>query len=312
MGGGAMSSVIGGLLGAAGGGSIGKAVVDLQLETSKYNSQLATAEGETKAKTSSMSSATSKMGAATIAVYAAVAVGVFEFAKTSIEAAIQVNEANDKMANSVENSATVSKQAIPVFQAQAAAVSDLTGTYAESITGLQSFLVQMHLTQDQVTTLTPLVVDLATKQGIDLTTAAKAVGKAVNGTVGGLSRMGVVVDKTAAKTDAYGATLKALGVVQGFAAERAKAEPWKLLGNEVHKLTVEIGQDLVPALVGIIPTLDEIVKHAKPAFDLLGNIIKETTSAGIQNPTVGGGTSPLDAMFGVGFTAAAIGGKALW
>jgi hypothetical protein len=303
------SSITSALFGSGlGGSTIGGAVVKLGLDDTALNKGLAEAEAKTKGSADTMGGTWSKFKTLAAGAYVAVGVAAVAFAAKSIEVAIAAEQANLKLANSIANSATVTKDAIPVFDALAHSVSDLTGVHSDAITAMQAFLVQMKLTQSEVETLTPLVVDLSVKQGIDLTTAAKAVGKAVNGTTGGLSRMGVVVDKTAAKTDAYGATLKALSVVQGFAAQSAKAEPWKLLTNQIHELELEVGQALVPALQAIVPILTDIVKHAKPAFTLLANIITTTTEAGIQNPTMGGGTSPLDAMFGVGFSAKAIGG----
>ena len=54
------------------------------------------------------------------------------------------------------------------------------------------------------------------------------------------------MDQTKAQTDAYGATLDALGVSQGFAAKSAKAEPWRKLGSEFEELGEELGKHLIP------------------------------------------------------------------
>jgi hypothetical protein len=185
--------------------------------------------------------------------------GVVFGLKASVDAAREAATAQLKLQNSIANSAVVSAGAGKAFTEQANALRDLTGVDDEAIIGAQSFLVQMGLTEDQIKSLTPLIVDLSVKMGIDLTTAAKAVGKSVNGTTGGLMKMGVIVDTTKAKTDAYGATLDALGVAQGFAAKQAKLEPWKQLGAQFEELLEVVGEAILPTLRSLTNVLRVIL-----------------------------------------------------
>lgn len=76
--------------------------------------------------------------------------------------------------------------------------------------------------------LNNLVMDIARGKGVDLSTAADAVGKAYDGNVGALRRMGVAVDKGASAQDAlaaaqakYGGQAKAYGETSAAAADRA-------------------------------------------------------------------------------------------
>src|SRR6185369_10366981 len=122
------------------------------------------------------------------------------------------------------------------------------------------------LTGEQVQELTPRVVDLAAKYNIDLQTAFKAVGKATQGNAGILSRYGVTIDEAALKADGFGATLKGLGVAQGFAADRAKAEPWRVLGAQFEEVAEKLGQALLPvianltkAIIAILPFIEGLI-----------------------------------------------------
>jgi hypothetical protein len=238
----------------------------MYLESSKYNSQLAETEAKTKGATSSMTSSTSKFAAVAQVGYIAAATAAAKFLVSSVQAAIEAEESQLKLASAVANSTDVTSASIPVFQAQAQAIRDLTGVDDDAINAMQGFLVQMGLTADQVSELTPLIVDLSQKFGVSLDTAAKAVGKSVNGTVGGLQKMGVVVDKTAASTDAYAATLDALGVVQGFAAEKAEAQPWLLLSSAFGELEERLGRELLPAIQELTPSL-------VPIAGFIGNVM---------------------------------------
>ena len=130
----------------------------------------------------------------------------------------------------------------------------------------------MGLTRAQVLALTPRIVDLSVKMGIDMTTAAKAVGKSVNGTTTGLQRMGIVVDKTKASTDAYGATLDALGVVQGFAQKQADAEPWKKMMSAIEELEEAVGKALLPTIRTLADTMNQAIPVIEFFTEKLANV----------------------------------------
>lgn len=190
----------------------------------------------------------------------------------SVGAAREAALAQAKLANSVKNSTKVSKDAVKGFMAQAEALRDLTGVDDEAIEGAQAVLVSMKLTEDQVKALTPRVVDLSEKMGIDLEAAAKAVGKSVNGSVGGLQRMAVVVDKAKAATDPYAATLEALSAAQGFAAKSARLEPWKKIGAQFEELTETIGTALLPVIRAVFNWIND---KAIPWIKNMGSALRE-------------------------------------
>jgi hypothetical protein len=254
-----VSSLLGGFIGAAGGGAIGRAAVELFLDSKAYQTQLAEAEGKTKASTGGMATTTAGASAGMVAAYAGAGIAAFEFGKTAVEAAVAANEAQTKLANSVANSSKVSFDAVPAFNAQAESIARLTGTYSENITGGQALLVQMGLTENQISTLTPLVVDLAAKNGVDLNAAFKAVGKAVEGSTGALARYVGPVTKGSTAAQTFTNVQEKLGAVTGFAAQQAKEEPWRLLGERFHEVSVTLGEELLPVVQDLTPALASLV-----------------------------------------------------
>jgi hypothetical protein len=257
-----LGGALGNIAGALGTGSIGRASVALALDDSKYNAQLAEDEAKTKGATGGMAKTTAGASAAMSTAYAAAGLAAAEFAKSSVEAAIEQQIATDKLVNSIVNSSKVSVDSIDAFNKQANSLRDLTGISDEAVTSSQALQVQMGLTADQVSALTPLIVDLSVKQGIDLQTATKAVGKAVNGSSGALGRLGVIIDKTAFATDHYGTVLKGLGAAQGFAAQKADTEPWVKLSAQFHELEETVGKGLLPVLQNLGAGLD-LLTHGK-------------------------------------------------
>ena len=114
-------------------------------------------------------------------------------------------------------------------------------------------LGQFELTGKQVMELTPLIVGPVREVDIDLQTAIKAVGKATQGNTGSLARYGIAIDETDTKTEAFTVTLEGLGVAQGFAAESAEAEPWRVLAAQFEEIAETSRPGLLPFLQGIMP-----------------------------------------------------------
>ena len=179
----------------------------------------------------------------------------------SIKAAIEANNAHLKLQNTFENNERLSDSSVGAFERQADALRELTGADDEAIIGAQALLGQFKLTGAQVQQLTPLIVDLSTKMGIDLEAAAKAVGKATQGSTGALARYGIAIDTTDKSTSTFAQTVEGLGVVQGFAADQADAEPWRLLASQFEEIAEQLGEKLLPILQDVAEILGAPVEQ---------------------------------------------------
>ncbi len=247
---------IGSLLGGLGvGGNIGKAIVQLELETTKYQAELRAAQAQTVASTNASSGAFSKFGGIAQAALLGVGVAAAAGAAISVKAAIEANEAHIKLQNTFENNASLSDSSVEAFEAQADALRELTGVDDEAIISGQALLGQFELTGEQVMELTPLIVDLSAKMGIDLEAAAKAVGKATEGNTGSLARYIGKIEEGATPLETFTNITDKLARVQGFAAERADAEPWRVLGSSFEEVAEQVGQALLPAIQALAESL---------------------------------------------------------
>jgi hypothetical protein len=260
------------LLGSAGvGGAIGQAVVRLELDTAKYQAEMKSAQASTVASTNAMGTSASKFAGLAKTAFLGAGVAAVAFGAFSVKAAIEANEAHIKLANTFKNNANLSDSSVEAFERQAGALRDLTGVDDEAIVSSQALLGAFDLTGKEVEKLTPLIVDLSAKYGVDLDAAAKAVGKAVEGNTGSLARYGITLDDAALQADAFGAVLQGLGKNAGFAEERAKAEPWRILGAQFEEVAEQVGQAILPAiqdLVGVFKALLPVLKTVAENFDL--------------------------------------------
>ena len=205
-------------------------------------------------------------GIGAMAFGAALAVGLYK----ATQAYESAQKSGLKLDNSIRNSATVSASARKAFDAQADSLHNVTAADDDAITSAQALLVQMGLTEQQVTRLIPLIVDLARKKGITLDQAAQAVGKSVTGTSTALRKMGIVIDETAFSTDAYKATMDALAAsVGGFARGEANTLQGKLeiLKNQLGDIAENVGKGAEEAVMGLVGSFGDLASSATLGSD---------------------------------------------
>ena len=215
---------------------------------------------------------------------AAVIGGLYKLAQASDEAEKQ----QLKLENSVKNSDQAFSNGGKALTDLATSLQQVTAADGDAIVGAESLLVQFGLTEDQVKKITPLVVDLSRKLGIDLDTAAKMVGKSVGGSAGALKKAGIEVDATRIKTDAYAATVDALsGSVGGFATTEGKTFSGQLeiLKNNLGDIGENVGKGAVSVFNGIA-----------------SGLVKLTGSVGGANSQLGETAGRLGAIGGIGAT----------
>lgn len=209
--------------------------------------ELGKAEDRTKRVGSQMQST----GVAMIGAGALIVGAMVETAKASEEANVQ----HLKLDNTLKNSPQLAGANKQAFLDQATAMQKLVVVDDEAVIGVQALLGQFGLTQTQITEMTPLVVDLSRKMGIDLDTAAKMVGKSVDGSAGALKKAGITVDETAFKTDHYGATMAALSQkVGGYAQAEGQtfAGQLEITKNRLHDVVEGVGVGAVDAFNKIL------------------------------------------------------------
>jgi hypothetical protein len=222
---------------------------------------------------------------------AAVIGGLYKLAQASDEAEQQ----QIKLDNSIRNSDKAFTNGGKALTDLATSLQQVTAADGDAIVGAESLLVQFGLTEDQVKRVTPLVVDLSRKLGIDLDAAAKMVGKSIGGSAGALKKAGIDIDATRLKTDAFGATVDALSSsVQGFAVAEGKTFSGQLqiLKNNLGDLGETVGK-------GAAGVFSDLASGANGALGALNNL----------NPAIGESVGRVGAVGGIAVTA--VGGLAV-
>ena len=164
-----------------------------------------------------------------------------------------------KLQNSIANNPKLSAASAEGFRKQADAIQDVTAADADAIVAGQAVLAQRKLDANQIKELTPLIVDLARKKGIDEVTAFTLASKAVDGNAGALKRAGISIDEAAFKSDAFGATVDALrSSVGGFAETEGKTFAGSLerMKNELGDVVEGVGTGAVDAFTSLFSVVD--------------------------------------------------------
>jgi len=242
--------------------------------------------GRAEDKLSKLGGQLTVFGAGAMAFAGVAARGLFSFAQASEDAEAQ----SRKLANSIENAGTYASGAEKRLQDLADSIEGVTSADGDAIVGMQSLLVQFGLTENQVRDLTPLVVDLSRKMGIDMETAGKAVARSVEGSETALRKMGIQVDSTKASIDPFQATMDALkGTVGGFAEKEAETFAGKVDAMRVQlgNLAEGAGKGVVDVFGGI---LDGAIKISSGLADV-DPVIQETAGQMLGFATAGLGVA---------------------
>lgn len=221
------------------------------------------------------------------------AAGTMAFAlKGTVTSAQEAEAAQLKLQNTIDGSAQLGPKSMKAFNDQAKAIQLMTVASDEAVNGIQSMLGQFGLTQRQVLSLTPLVVDISRKMGIDYVAAAKAVAKATDGSAGALKKLGINVDEAKFKLDPFAATMEALRrSAGGFAEQEGKtfAGQMAILGNQTDELKESLGRGVLSVMTQILPVVQDVTGAFIGLDDATGGAVGTTLAIGTGLAAVVGG-----------------------
>lgn len=165
--------------------------------------------------------------------------------KVTIEYAHQ-EDAIAKLNVALKNSGQLSQKNSQELQDLAESLQHTTGFADDTIIAMQAMALTFGFTTKQVEQLTPRIIDLAAKTGMDLNSAMLAVGKSIElGTAAPLKRMGTIVDETAFKAHDFEGVLKTLDdkfAGTGEAMSKTTSGQLKQLGLGIEDIFKAIGK----------------------------------------------------------------------
>jgi hypothetical protein len=172
-------------------------------------------------------------------------IGLGIFAKKSIEAANEQENAIIQLDSALANIGVTNSEVSQRAQEYASALQKVTLYGDESIISAQAMLVaQAKLTDDGLNRATEATLDLASRMGMDLKTASDLVGKTLGSSTNALSRYGITVDGAVGSTERLDSMVDAISEKFGGSAQ-AEAQSFggklKQLQNSFGDLQEELG-----------------------------------------------------------------------
>ena len=213
------------------------------------------------------------------------------FAAASIKAFDTQAKAEAKLLTALDGN----KKAFAELKTQAEALQKVTLFGDEETMAAQSMLAAMGLEAEAIKKLTPLVQDMATAKGMDLSAAADLVAKSVGSSTNAMSRYGIQIEGAVGSSERLDSALAGLSAQfdgQSKAAAEAGAGGLKQLQNSFGDLMEDVGGML-------IPLLNKLVGFIKGLVDAWSGLHKGTKVIIISIAGVIALIGPAISLFGV-------------
>ena len=227
----------------------------------------------------------------------ALAGGIEEFARKSVEAAVKMEAANAKLGVALKNigqASAIGGEAIKKTNEQ---MANLGFTGAESAQALANLVTATH-SVDKAQSLMGQAADVARYKQISLSDAATKLARASSGSAKGLAEFGIKLDKTLKPADAFKKAMQQLNAeISGQAAAYAGTYAGKLeiLKAKFEEIQVQVGEKLLPKLVELgdwliktgIPNLQTFFKFIGDNIQVLTGFAAALTAVALAFKAIG-------------------------
>jgi cell division septum initiation protein DivIVA/molecular chaperone GrpE (heat shock protein) len=279
-------------------------------DTSDLVKGLKNAEGAVNDSGSRIGEGFKKVGVAVAAAGAAIGTFAIALGKQSIQAAIQAESEQNRLATILRTTGATEKE-IQVLDQQAQALERVGVVSGGNIKVLQSQLATFDLSAGAIQRLTPAILDYVTAEkgaaasADDFKSMTNGLAQALNGNFASLTKTGFVLDentkemiKNGTETERAEALVQVLNsTYKGFNETLAETSEGRLiqLRNNFDQIKERIGNVLLPVLQQlteffvqkILPVIDNLVarfeKDANPAISKMKEVIVDFVLPALKN-----------------------------
>lgn len=202
--------------------------------------------------------------------FAAAAVGVgiaIDFLKDAATAALEDQKAQDLLALALRNSAKATDAQIKATETFIEKTALASGVADDELRPALAELARATGDVEEAQDLLGVAMDISAAKGIPLEAVTRAIGKAANGNVGALGRMGIKVKDTDGKLISFEEAMAEANRTMGDASETA-AETG---AGAMARLTVAFDEAKEKLGAQLIPILLELADVAQDAFAAFEN-----------------------------------------
>ena len=208
------------------------------------------------------------------------------FIVDGIKAAQEQEEALNALNQALASSGEFSADASKAFQEYATSVQNTTTVSDEAVLSTAALIQQIaRLSGQELQQATDAALDLSAALGIDLDSAARLVAKAAEGNVEAFKRYGIEIRKGKTDSESFANTLEALARFQGAAEAKTKtfAGATTQLSNTFNELQESFGNLVIKndVVIAVLSEVNQIFKALTVTLGQNEGSLKKVVAEGI-------------------------------
>jgi hypothetical protein len=254
----------------------------LLADTKNFIDGLDKADRETKTFSNKLDNALQKGAAAFLAVGAAAGAMAIKIGVDAVKAAVEDEKSQKSLAITLRNTTKATDQQVAAVEDYIDKTARATGVADDQLRPSLDRLVRSTQDVTKAQKLQTLALDIAAGTGKDLATVSEALGKAYDGNLGALKRIGVPLDENIVKTKDFDAAVVAL--TQTFAGQADAAA--ETFAGRLARIRIAIDEAKEQLGQALLPLLERFAKFATEKLaPALQGLVDGLTRSGKQSLT---------------------------
>lgn len=267
--------------------------LELLADTAQFSTGLNKATTETQSFTGKIDKIVATAAKAFLGLATAVGTAAFAIGVSAVKAAIEDEKAQVSLAQTLRNTTKATDQQIAATEDYIDATARATGVADDQLRPSLDRLVRSTQDVTKAQKLQQLALDIAAGTGKDLAAVTEALGKAYDGNLGALKRIGVPLDENIVKTKDFDGAVKALS--ETFAGQAAAAA--ETFAGRMSRIKIAVDEAKEQIGFALLPFLEKLAKFVTdnlvPALEGLVNGLTRSGKQGLTRAFYDAGTGAV-------------------
>jgi len=267
--------------------------LQLLADTAQFSTGLDKAATDTTSFTNKVDKVVANAAKAFLGLATAVGTAAFAIGVSAVKAAIEDEKAQVSLAQTLRNTTKATDQQIAATEDYIDATARATGIADDQLRPSLDRLVRSTQDVTKAQKLQQLALDIAAGTGKDLAAVTEALGKAYDGNLGALKRIGVPLDENIVKTKDFDGAVKALS--ETFAGQAAAAA--ETFAGRMSRIKIAVDEAKEQIGFALLPFLEKLAKFVTdnlvPALEGLVNGLTRSGKQGLTKAFYDAGTGAV-------------------
>jgi hypothetical protein len=267
--------------------------LQLLADTAQFSTGLNKASTDTQSFTAKVDKIVATAAKAFLGLATAVGTAAFAIGVSAVKAAIEDEKAQVSLAQTLRNTTKATDQQIAATEDYIDATARATGIADDQLRPSLDRLVRSTQDVTKAQKLQQLALDIAAGTGKDLAAVTEALGKAYDGNLGALKRIGVPLDENIVKTKNFDAAVIALS--ETFAGQAAAAA--ETFAGRMQRVQIAVDEAKEQIGFALLPFMEKLAKFVTdnlvPALEGLVNGLTRSGKQGLTKAFYDAGTGAV-------------------